>query len=108
MAPFFEAAADYAESKGINLVMRRSEEGEWWAVAVLKDGYGRFEAVVREMEPIRARKETKEHKARAEETFEDFAARVGVAISAAVVKARKGRIGISYGKAQDEDARVAA
>lgn len=108
MEPFFTAAADYAESRGLNIVMRRSDEGNWWAIVVLKDGYGRFEAPVHMMTPREARKASKKEPARDAETAEDFAARVAKEIDTAVVRARKTRIGISYSRAEDVSKRVAA
>lgn len=108
MTPFFEAATDYAQSRRMTIVMRRSEEGEWWAIVVLKDGYGRFEAPVHYMEPKKGRKATKAKAEEMPETADDFAKRVAQEIDKAVVQARKSRIGISFSRAEEASHAVAA
>lgn len=108
MDPFFTAAADYADSRGLTVVMRRSDEGNWWAVVILKDGYGRFEAPIHLMTPIKARKATKTEAGREAETEDEFDKRVAKEMDLAVVRARKTRIGISYSRAEDVNERVAA
>lgn len=108
MTPFFTAAADYARSRNMAIVMRRSDEGAWWAVIILRDAYGRFEANVHYMEPIKARKASKDSPARLAETDDEFYKRVSKEVDLAVVRARRTRVGIPYSSAEAVDAAVAA
>lgn len=105
MDPFFTAAADCADSRKVQMVFRRSEmSGEWEAVIILRDAYGKYEAIVRHLEP----KVFKEGNKKVREDEEDFRTRVNTKIGECLVSAHRSRIGISFSSAQEADARVAA
>lgn len=90
---FFNAAADWAEKNAVVCVMERDEHEGWYARVQMRDSVGPFSAMVNLMpRNQRVKVDGKRHKRL--ETFEEYSERVAKAFAAAVVAARKRRIGI--------------
>lgn len=91
---FFEAAADWADRKAVDIKFSRDDMDGWFAILSFSDSRGPFSAVVNELKP----RGKDFHIVKGEkvpvpaESEEEFATRVGVALDKACVAARKDRI----------------
>ena len=78
---FFDLASNWGEIRQVEVVFRRSLQGDWFARAILKDGNGPFFGEVRQMTQRRKH-----------ETDVEFADRVWSEMGKAVARARAARI----------------
>lgn len=91
---FFEAAANWADRKAVDIKFSRDEMDGWFAILSFSDSRGPFSAMVNEIE----RRGKHFHIVKGErvpmpaETDDEFDARVEVLLNKACVAARKNRI----------------